>query len=91
VAQQPWCGISRRLRSLSARAPQQTARPLRLLLCIASPKDLDAERSRLDFGREDELLFTALDRPPRRAPLWLRYETLAYQGIGAVTRQLGVC
>ena len=63
VAQHPWCGITRRLRPVPPRPPQQTARPLRLLLCVASPEDLDAERSRLDFEREEELLFTALDRP----------------------------
>jgi hypothetical protein len=41
-------------------------RPLRLLLFIASPEDLDPERSRLDFEREEELLFTAMDRPLAR-------------------------
>lgn len=64
VAQHPWCGLTRRLRVIEQpRMPQQAARPLRLLLCIASPEDLDPERSRLDFEREEELLFTALDRP----------------------------
>jgi hypothetical protein len=42
-------------------------RPLRILLFIAAPEDLDPERSRLDFEREEELLFTALDRPLARS------------------------
>jgi hypothetical protein len=40
--------------------------PLRLLLFIASPEDLDPERSRLDFEREEELLYTAMNRPLAR-------------------------
>lgn len=39
---------------------------MRLLLCIAAPEDLDPERGRLDFEHEEELLFTALDRPLSR-------------------------
>ncbi len=31
--------------------------PLRVLLCIASPEDLDPERSRLDFENEENFLF----------------------------------
>lgn len=63
VARHPWCLVARRQRGDGRRTPQATARPLRLLLCIASPEDLDPERSRLDFEREEELLFTALDEP----------------------------
>jgi hypothetical protein len=37
VAQQPWCVISRRLRSTGERQPRLLPRPLRLLLCIAAP------------------------------------------------------
>ena len=59
VAQHPWCVITRRLRGTGERQPRPLPRPLRLLLCIAAPEDLDPERSRLDFEREEELLFTA--------------------------------
>jgi CHAT domain len=63
VAQHPWCVVTRRLRGTGERQPRRIPRPLRLLLFIAAPEDLDPERSRLDFEREEELLFTALDRP----------------------------
>jgi len=62
VAQQPWCVVTRRLRGDGQRLPRLLPRPLRLLLCIASPEDLSAQQ-RLDFEHEEELLFTALDRP----------------------------
>jgi hypothetical protein len=66
VAQHPWCVVIRRLRGTGERQPRLLPRPLRLLLCIAAPEDLDPERSRLDFEREEELLVTALDRPLAR-------------------------
>jgi hypothetical protein len=66
VARHPWCVVSRRLRGTGERQPRLMPRPLRLLLFIASPEDLDPERSRLDFEREEELLFTAMDRPLAR-------------------------
>lgn len=66
VAQQPWCVITRCLRATGARPPRLWPRPLRLLLCIAAPEDLDAERGRLAFEHEEELLFTALDQPLTR-------------------------
>ena len=66
VARHPWCVVTRRLRGTGERQPRLLPRPLRLLLCIAAPEDLDPERSRLDFEREEELLFTALDRPLAR-------------------------
>ena len=56
VARHPWCVVSRRLRGTGERQPRLMPRPLRLLLFIASPEDLDPERSRLDFEREEELL-----------------------------------
>src|SRR5215218_3889921 len=67
VAQHPWCVVTRRLRGTGERQPRRMPRPLRLLLFIAAPEDLDPERSRLDFEREEELLFTALDRPLARS------------------------
>ena len=66
VARHPWCVVSRRIRGTGERQPRLMPRPLRLLLFIASPEDLDPERSRLDFEREEELLFTAMDRPLAR-------------------------
>ena len=66
VARHPWCVVSRRLRGTDERQPRLMPRPLRLLLFVASPEDLDPERSRLDFEREEELLFTAMDRPLAR-------------------------
>jgi hypothetical protein len=66
VARHSWCAVSRRLRGTGERQPRLMPRPLRLLLFIASPEDLDPERSRLDFEYEEELLYTALDRPLAR-------------------------
>ena len=37
------------------------AKPLRILLFIASPEDLDPEKSRLDFEAEENALFSQLD------------------------------
>jgi tetratricopeptide (TPR) repeat protein len=69
VGRHPWCVVTRRMRGDGRKTPQVMARPLRLLLFIASPEDLDPERSRLDFEREEELLFTALDGPWSRGEL----------------------
>ncbi len=66
LAQHPWCVVLRRLAGRGTHQPQSLPRPFRLLLLVASPEDLDAERSRLDYEREEELLFTALDRPLAR-------------------------
>jgi hypothetical protein len=63
VARHPWCVVVRRFRGNGTRPPRRLPKPFRLLLFIASPEDLDPARSRLDFEREEELLFTALDRP----------------------------
>ena len=66
LAQQPWCVISRRLRGTGTRQPRLLPRPLRILLCVAAPENLDAERERLDFEHEEERLFITLDRPLTR-------------------------
>ena len=63
------CVIARRARGKGKKGPTAAPRPLRLLLFIASPDDLDPERSRLDFEREEELLFTALDGPYSRGEI----------------------
>ncbi len=65
----PWCSIIRRLRGDGQKTPKALPLPFRLLLFIASPEDLDPERSRLDFEREEELLFTALDGPLSKGEL----------------------
>ena len=57
----PRCVISRQVRGKGNKAPSAAPKPLRILLFISSPEDLDPDRSRLDFEREEELLFTALD------------------------------
>ncbi len=61
VARHPWCVVIRRFDGSGHHTPKRLPRPFRLLLFVASPEDLDPERSRLDFEREEELLFTALD------------------------------
>ncbi len=61
VARHPWCAVIRRFDGSGQHKPQCLPRPFRLLFFVASPEDLDPERSRLDFEREEELLFTALD------------------------------
>lgn len=66
LAQHPWCILLRRLAGRGTNVPQALPRPFRLLLLVASPEDLDAERSRLDYEQEEELLYTALDRPLAR-------------------------
>ena len=63
LGQHPRCVIVRRVAGSGQQTPMCVPGPLRLLLFVASPEDLDAERSRLDYEREEELLFTALDRP----------------------------
>ena len=63
VARHPWCVVMRRFEGRGQRQPTRLPRPFRLLLFVASPEDLNPERSRLDFEREEELLFTALDGP----------------------------
>ncbi|MFP4309625.1 MAG: CHAT domain-containing protein, partial [Desulfococcaceae bacterium] len=63
------CVIARRARGKGKKTPAVAPRPLRLLLFIASPDDLDPERSRLDFEREEEILFTALDGPYSRGEI----------------------
>ena len=63
LGRHPWAVVSRRVRGEGSKAPLAAAKPFRILLFISSPVDLDAEKSRLDFEREEELLFTALDGP----------------------------
>ncbi|MDZ7268772.1 MAG: tetratricopeptide repeat protein [candidate division KSB1 bacterium] len=41
--------------------PDLTGRPLKILLFVASPEDLDPEKSRLDFETEENFLFAQLD------------------------------
>ena len=69
VARHPWCVLARRLQGKGQKSPTLLPRPFRILLFIASPEDLDAERSRLDFEKEEELLFTALDEPLSKGEL----------------------
>ena len=71
LARDPWCVLTRRPSGSGRTAPAALARPLRVLLFIASPEDLDPERSRLDFEREEELLFTGLDDALRRGEVEL--------------------
>jgi hypothetical protein len=61
LGRHPWCVVVRRFTGDGKKAPTLLPRPLRLLLFIASPEDLDPERSRLDFEREKELLFGSPD------------------------------
>ncbi|MEW6668705.1 MAG: tetratricopeptide repeat protein, partial [Thermodesulfobacteriota bacterium] len=63
LGRHPWCAMVRRVRGKGKTQPMQSAWPLRILLFVASPEDLDPEKTRLDYEREEELLFTALDRP----------------------------
>src|SRR5215470_298940 len=63
------CVVARRFAGAGQKPPKMQPKPFRLLLFIASPEDLDAERGRLDFEREEELLFTALDRPLSKGEL----------------------
>ncbi|MBI2877009.1 MAG: tetratricopeptide repeat protein [Candidatus Tectomicrobia bacterium] len=69
LGRHPWCVVARRIRGDGKKSPQARPGPFRLLLFISSPEDLDPERSRLDFEREEELLFTALDGPWARGEL----------------------
>ncbi|MGD9211108.1 MAG: CHAT domain-containing protein, partial [Desulfobacteraceae bacterium] len=48
------------------KTPLKQALPLKILLFISSPEGLDPEKSRLDFEKEEELLFEALDTPLRK-------------------------
>ncbi len=68
LGRHPRCIVTRRVRG-TGKEPTAAPRPLRMLLFIASPDDLDPERSRLDFEREEELLFTALDGPYSRGEI----------------------
>ncbi len=63
VGRRAWCVVARRTSGSGRKKARATARPFRMLLFISSPVDLDAERNRLDFEREEELLFTAVDEP----------------------------
>ena len=45
LAQHPWCTIARRVAGRGTKTPLCLPRPFRLLLFIASPEELDAERS----------------------------------------------
>ncbi|MCP4119422.1 MAG: tetratricopeptide repeat protein, partial [Desulfobacteraceae bacterium] len=63
AALHPWCTVSRRVKGSGKKTPATTQGPLRILLFISSPDDLDPEKSRLDYEKEVELLFAALDEP----------------------------
>lgn len=69
LGRHPFCVVVRRSHGDGTKSPKLQARPLRLLLFISSPEDLDPTRSRLDFEKEEELLFTALDGPLARGEL----------------------
>ncbi|MEE8587349.1 MAG: hypothetical protein V3T83_21120, partial [Acidobacteriota bacterium] len=62
IGRHPWLAVVRCLTRPRKPRPAQ-ALPLRILLFTSSPEDLDPETGRLDYEREEELLFTALDRP----------------------------
>ena len=66
LARHPWCVVTRSMKKAEPKSPTLLPKPVRLLLFIASPEDLNSERSRLDFEKEEELLFTALDEPLAR-------------------------
>jgi tetratricopeptide (TPR) repeat protein len=69
LGRHPFCVVVRRSRGDGTKSPKLKARPLRVLLFISSPEDLDPTRGRLDFEKEEELLFTALDGPLSRGEL----------------------
>ena len=62
IGRHPWVAVVRCIARPRKPKPAQ-ALPLRILLFTSSPEDLDPETGRLDYEREEELLFTALDRP----------------------------
>ncbi len=66
LARHASCALLRRIRGDGTKQPQARPRPLKLLLFVASPEDLAAESGLLDFEHEEELLYTALDRPITR-------------------------
>ncbi|MCP4351271.1 MAG: tetratricopeptide repeat protein [Desulfobacterales bacterium] len=68
VSRHPRCVVSRcvRYRKEKQSPPEKNAGPLKLLLFISSPEGSDPEKSRLDFEKEEELLFDALDDPLRK-------------------------
>ncbi|RMH75366.1 MAG: CHAT domain-containing protein, partial [Calditrichaeota bacterium] len=53
--------LMRRLKKPDSRAFPLPGRPLKILLFIASPEDLNPEQARLDFETEEAFLFSALD------------------------------
>ncbi|MEA3273890.1 MAG: tetratricopeptide repeat protein [Pseudomonadota bacterium] len=61
LSRHDWSTLARRIRGKGSKAPSRTPRPLRLLLFIAAPDDLDPERARLDYEEEEALLYGALD------------------------------
>ncbi|MCP4347809.1 MAG: tetratricopeptide repeat protein, partial [Desulfobacterales bacterium] len=69
LARHSWCVVTRRTRGDGDKKPTAAASPLRILLFISSPENLDPERFRLDFEKEEELLFTAIDAPMSRGDI----------------------
>ncbi|NQU05420.1 MAG: tetratricopeptide repeat protein [Calditrichaeota bacterium] len=63
LTRQPWIVLARRVSGKGKQQPQHLGRPLRLLLFISSPEGIDPEKMRLDYEKEEEALFTALDDP----------------------------
>ncbi|MDM8514953.1 CHAT domain-containing protein [Desulfobacterales bacterium HSG16] len=61
------CVVSRcvRYRKGRLKTPEKNALPFRILLFVSSPEGLD-HKGRLDFEKEEELLYTALDSHLRR-------------------------
>jgi CHAT domain-containing protein len=53
--------LLRRLRQPDENILDLPALPLKILLFVASPEDLDPERARLDFEKEENFLFQQLD------------------------------
>jgi tetratricopeptide (TPR) repeat protein len=63
LGQHARCVLVRRVSGSGKHKPACLPKPFRVLLFIASPDDLPGDRGRLDFEKEEELLFTALDTP----------------------------
>jgi tetratricopeptide (TPR) repeat protein len=61
LSHNPAFSLLRRLRQSDEKMPDLPALPLKILLFIASPENLDQESARLDFENEENFLFQQLD------------------------------
>ncbi|MGE0087775.1 MAG: tetratricopeptide repeat protein [Desulfococcaceae bacterium] len=62
LGRHPRCAVIRRIWGDGLTTAETVAPPFRILLFVSSPDDTDAEKSRLDYEKEQELLYTALDK-----------------------------